>query len=227
MKPSGYHKKLYFRGMVLKLLFAVLFMGFVTSVLLGPVGILIIQRTVNRSQLSGLFSGLGAAVSDTIYATIAGFSVAIIIHFVKENELLFKTGGALIFLLLGVMVLFSRPGKKNPGNSSAKGGHFRNFISTFFLAFTNPLIIFVHLALFATLGIALDAGNPWSALLVIISFLAGAFLWWFALTGIISRFREKFSSRICLWFNRISGSAIILLVLVSLVISFLQHTPLF
>lgn len=205
--------------MVLKLIFTGLFMGFITSVLLGPVGILIIQRTVNKSKLSGLFSGLGAAVSDTIYATIAGFSVAMIIHFIQENELVFKTAAAAVFLLFGTMILFSNPGKSREVKNAGNGGHFRNFISTFLLALTNPLIIFVHIGLFTMLGIVLDNGSPWNAMLVIPAFLTGAILWWFTLTGIISRFRQKFSIKRCLWFNRISGSAIILLVLFSLVIS--------
>lgn len=212
--------------MILKLLFAGIFMGIVTSVLLGPVGILIIQRTVNRSQLSGLFSGLGAALSDTIYAGIAGFSVAMIIHFIQENEILFKTGAAVIFVILGAIVLFSHPGKY-PLKSKQKGeGHFKNFITSFLLAITNPTIIFVHLALFAGFGIALDASNPGNAFLIMSGFLTGAVLWWVTLTGIISRFREKFSLKICLWFNRISGSAIILLVLFSLIYS-LWDTSLF
>ncbi|MFW5823258.1 MAG: LysE family translocator, partial [Tangfeifania sp.] len=82
--------------MIFKLLFEGILMGFLASVILGPTGILVIQRTVNQNQLSGIFSGMGAAISDTIYAGISGFSVAVIFHFIRQYELFFKTGISLI-----------------------------------------------------------------------------------------------------------------------------------
>ena len=45
-----------------------LVVGFSASVPLGPIGVLCIQRTLNKGRLSGFISGLGAAMSDTIYA---------------------------------------------------------------------------------------------------------------------------------------------------------------
>ena len=78
--------------MIFKLLFEGVLIGFLASLLLGPTGILVIQRTVNQNQLSGMLSGMGAAISDTIYAGISGFSVAVIFHFIRQYEILFKTG---------------------------------------------------------------------------------------------------------------------------------------
>jgi len=46
--------------------------GLLASIPLGPIGVLCIQRTINKGRLSGFLSGLGAATADTIFATIAG-----------------------------------------------------------------------------------------------------------------------------------------------------------
>ena len=49
--------------------------GLLVSVPLGPIGVLCIQRTLNKGRMSGFVSGLGAAVADTIFAVIAGFGL--------------------------------------------------------------------------------------------------------------------------------------------------------
>lgn len=208
--------------MIFKLLIEGVLMGFLASVLLGPTGILVIQRTVNQNQLSGIFSGMGAAVSDTIYAGISGFSVAVIFHFVRQYEILFKTGISVVLLLLGVVILFSNPEKYSQKQLKSSKNYFKNFVTTFLVAASNPLIMFVHIGIFAGFGIALDINNPMGALITLSGFLLGALTWWFGLTGMISKFRNKISNRIFLQFNRIAGSTIILLVLGSLLFFFLN-----
>ncbi|MGD9978486.1 MAG: hypothetical protein AB7S54_11200, partial [Bacteroidales bacterium] len=56
--------------------------GLMASIPLGPIGVLCIQRTINKGKISGFFSGLGAATADTIFAAIAGFSLSFIINFI-------------------------------------------------------------------------------------------------------------------------------------------------
>ena len=45
--------------------------GICASVPLGPIGVLCIQRTLSKGRNSGFIPGLGAAVSDSIFAAIA------------------------------------------------------------------------------------------------------------------------------------------------------------
>ena len=59
-----------------------LVIGISASIPLGPIGVLVVQRTLNKGHLSGFVSGLGAALSDTIYAVIAGFSLSFIVGFI-------------------------------------------------------------------------------------------------------------------------------------------------
>lgn len=206
--------------MIFNFLFEGILIGFLASVMLGPTGILVIQRTVNQNQLSGIFSGMGAAVSDTIYAGISGFSVAVFFHFIREYEILFKTAISAIFLLLGIIILFSRPNKYSHKDIKSSRNYFKNFITTFLVAASNPLIMFVHLTLFTVFGIALDIKNPVGALTILSGFLIGALIWWISLTGVISKLKKRISNKIFLQFNRIAGSTIILVVLISIVYFF-------
>jgi threonine/homoserine/homoserine lactone efflux protein len=207
--------------MLMYLLLEGILIGVLASMPLGPVNILVIQRTITRSRKEGFFSGLGVALSDTLYASFAAFSVGFILQFIKEYDLIFRITVSLLLLLLGFFIFFTNPGKNRNMGDTGKGNYLKRFASTFLLTVSNPLIIFLHLALFTSFGIALNVNHPAEAVVVLLGFSVGAITWWFSITGIVSRFRNFFSMKICLWFNRIAGSVIILLITGSLILFFL------
>ena len=57
---------------ILDLLVKGLIVGVVVSAPLGPVGVLCIQRTLNKGRWYGFVTGLGAALSDIGSALITG-----------------------------------------------------------------------------------------------------------------------------------------------------------
>jgi threonine/homoserine/homoserine lactone efflux protein len=50
-------------------------LGLVVSMPPGPIGIVLINRTIKRGLLSGFFSGLGLATAGTLLAVLADFSI--------------------------------------------------------------------------------------------------------------------------------------------------------
>ena len=56
---------------ILDLLVKGLIVGVVVSAPLGPVGVLCIQRTLNKGRWYGFVTGLGAALSDIGYAPVS------------------------------------------------------------------------------------------------------------------------------------------------------------
>ena len=59
--------------------------GLLASIPLGPIGVMCIQRTLSKSQRSGFVSGLGAASADTLFATVALFSLTVVLSFIEDN----------------------------------------------------------------------------------------------------------------------------------------------
>ena len=57
-----------------------LIIGIIASAPMGPVGILCIQRTLNKGRWEGFATGAGASLSDIIYAIITGFGLKFIIE---------------------------------------------------------------------------------------------------------------------------------------------------
>lgn len=58
--------------------------GVVVSAPLGPVGVLCIQRTLNKGRVYGFVTGLGAALSDIIYALFTGYGMSLPLILFKQ-----------------------------------------------------------------------------------------------------------------------------------------------
>ena len=69
---------------------------------MGPIGILCVQRTLNRGRLHGFVTGLGAMVSDLIYASITLIGMGIVDDLLKTNERLLQFIGSLVIILFGI-----------------------------------------------------------------------------------------------------------------------------
>ena len=63
--------------------------GIVVSAPMGPVGILCVQRTLNRGRWIGFATGVGAALSDIIYALITGYGMSMVVGIIENPVLSF------------------------------------------------------------------------------------------------------------------------------------------
>ena len=50
--------------------------GLCASIPMGPIAILVIQKTLSKGRHAGFVAGLGASVVDTVYAIISLFALA-------------------------------------------------------------------------------------------------------------------------------------------------------
>ena len=59
--------------------------GVIVSAPLGPVGVLCIQRTLNKGRWYGFVTGLGASLSDIAYALLTGYGMSFIFDYIDKN----------------------------------------------------------------------------------------------------------------------------------------------
>ncbi|MBQ9163262.1 MAG: LysE family transporter [Bacteroidaceae bacterium] len=185
--------------------------GVVVSAPMGPVGILCVQRTLNKDRWCGFVTGLGAALSDIIYALMTGFGMSFIMDTIESPTVAFwiKVVGSVLLFLFGLFTFKSNPIERVKPVSHNKGTLFHNFISGFLVTISNPLIIFLFIAMYGQMTFIL----PDSPLLQIIGYLfviVGAVGWWFLLTWLIDKVRNKFNVRGIWLINRIIGSVVML-----------------
>lgn len=207
MNPIYWFQNIGFLNMIIK----GMIIGVVVSAPMGPVGILCVQRTLNKDRWCGFVTGLGAALSDIIYALMTGFGMSFIMDTIESPTVAFwiKVVGSVLLFLFGLFTFKSNPIERVKPVSHNKGTLFHNFISGFLVTISNPLIIFLLIAMYGQMTFIL----PDSPLLQIIGYLfviVGAVGWWFLLTWLIDKVRNKFNVRGIWLINRIIGSVVML-----------------
>ena len=53
---------------------------------MGPVGVLCVQRTLNKGRSYGFVTGVGAAISDIIYALLTGFGMSFVMDLITDHQ---------------------------------------------------------------------------------------------------------------------------------------------
>ena len=136
---------------IVDLVFKGMLIGMVASAPMGPVGILCVQRTLNKGRWFGFVTGIGAAISDIIYAGITGFGMAFVMDFVNndQNKFYLQIIGSVLLLGFGLYTYRSDPTKNMRQSGMQRGTFWYNTWTAFLVTFSNPLIIFLFMALFA------------------------------------------------------------------------------
>ena len=189
--------------MDISLFFKGFLVGIVISAPIGPVGALCIQRTMSYGRLSGILSGIGAAVGDSIFAVIAVFGLTFISGFLDEKEAWFRIAGGIILLYFGLRVYLSK--QQDCSNQDNEVNHFGTFGSALLLTISNPLVILSILAVFAVLGIVNPTSSYPSTALLILGVFSGAVFLWIITCHILSNYRNRMGQKGILLVNRITG----------------------
>lgn len=203
---------------ILDLVIKGILIGIIASAPMGPVGVLCIQRTLNKGRWYGFVTGIGAAVSDIIYALITGLGMSFVMDFINNSQNLFilKIVGSVMLLLFGIYSFKSDPTKKIHNSGSGKGTYIHNGITAFLVCFSNPLIIFLFMACFAQFAFVMP-DHEVEMTAGYISIIFGALLWWFGLTWLIDKVRGKFDDKGIIIINKVIGSVVIIFSLVFLI----------
>ena len=191
--------------------------GLLVSAPLGPIGIMCIQRTLNKGYMSGFVSGLGAAAADLIFAVIAGFGFTIIINFIEEKHIYFQILGGLFVLYIGFRIFNTNPVKQLRLQRLNKPRLSQDFASVFLLTISNPMAIFLFIAIMAALKVANDLLSYFELSILISGITGGAILWWFILASIANRFRKRIRLKSIWWLNKITGSVVFIFGLVVII----------
>ncbi len=196
---------------ILDFIFKGMMIGVVASAPMGPVGILCVQRTLNKGRGLGFATGIGAAVSDMIYAGFAAYGMSFVMDFINNNQNRFylQIIGSLLLLGFGIYTYFSDPTRKMHKSGQQKGSIWYNTWTAFLVTFSNPLIIFLFLAMFAQFAFVLP-NHPFEMVVGFLSILAGALLWWWGLTWLVDKIRTSFDESGIRLINQIIGVAVIL-----------------
>lgn len=178
---------------------------------MGPVGVLCVQRTLNKGRWYGFITGIGAAVSDMIYAAITGYGMSYVMDVLsnQQTKMYLQIVGSIMLLLFGLYTYRSDPTKKIHNSGNGKGTLWHNGVTAFLVTFSNPLIIFLFLACYAQFAFVMP-NHPFEMFVGFLSIVFGALLWWYGLTWLINKIRGKFDANGIKIINQFIGSVVVL-----------------
>jgi len=184
--------------------------GFAVAFALGPIGLLVIRRTVDRGWAWGFASGAGVATADALYGALAAFGLtAVTTILVGIDRPLGIVGGA-VLVVLAVRSLRtsvrSTPTATAGPERGRLGSPLAAWASMVGLTATNPATILSFAALFASIGAG--TGGPAGALAVVLGVFTGSAVWWALLTGTIAVLRARLTPRIVRGLNILSAVVI-------------------
>ena len=193
---------------------------------MGPIGILCIQRTLNNGRHSGLFTGVGAAVSDLFYCLLVGLGISLVTDFIADHVNLLQIIGSIILIVYAVYMIFHNPVSQIKENIDQRDDYMRDTATGFLFTLSNPLIMFLIIPLFARFSFPLPEYRFYHIIIGYASIVLGALLWWSVITFFVDKVRTHFNIRSMWLINRIIGSIILILSLYGLAtgtIAYLQQ----
>jgi threonine/homoserine/homoserine lactone efflux protein len=198
-------------------------LGFAVAFALGPVGLLVIRRTIDRGFRYGFTSGLGVASADALYGAVAAFGVTAITEILMGIERPLAIAGGVVLVLLalrGVRSLLGSPDAAAGVERTDGAGRLDTmtgaWISMVGLTLTNPATILSFAALFASIGAG--TGGPAGAAAVTTGVFAGSAAWWLILTGAVSGLRARLTPSVVRGLNVLSAVVIAAFGLVAILV---------
>ncbi|MBO5864500.1 MAG: LysE family transporter [Bacteroidaceae bacterium] len=186
--------------------------GIIASAPMGPVGVLCVQRTLNKGRAYGLVTGVGAASSDILYALLTGYGLGLLYDVIHNPVTIYwmQLIGAVIMFIFGLHTYRTNPVRNTRNVSHNKSSLLRNGITGFFITLANPLIILFFLALFTPFNFVMTDKPLFHQFMGYVSIFGGAMLWWLFITYVVNKLRTHFDVRGIWIINRVIGGAVMI-----------------
>ena len=205
------------------ILYRGIIIGVLISAPMGPIGMLVIQRTLSKGRWPAFFTGIGAAVSDLVYCMLTGFGLSFITDFIESQQVMLQIVGGAVLALFGLYLFRKNPTRALKTAQVQSNNYWSDVVAGFFLTFSNPLILFLIIGLFTRFNFLSPDYEYYHYIVGFASIFAGAILWWFVVTFFVNAVRSHFNVRSMWLINRIIGIIILLMSLFGFVMGLREY----
>jgi threonine/homoserine/homoserine lactone efflux protein len=172
--------------------------GFAVAFALGPIGLLVIRRTLDRGWAYGFLSGVGVATADATYGAIAAFGLTAITELLVGADRWLGIIGGVALVLMAARALRSTLMSDAVAVARTETTRLDHplaaWASMVALTLTNPATILLFGALFASIGAG--TGGAAGAAAVVAGVFLGSVAWWAILTAAVSALRARLTPRV-------------------------------
>lgn len=209
---------------ILYMMWRGLAIGIFVSAPMGPVGILCIQRTLDKGRREGFYTGIGAAISDLLYCLITGFGLSFIEEFLERNQNVIQLAGSAVLIAFSIYLFKKNPARGLKTPTERRTSAHANILRGFLFTFSNPLILFLIIGLFARFNFLMPDIKFYHYMIGFIFIFAGAIGWWWIVTFFVDKVRAHFNVRSMWLINRIIGVIILIFAVVGTVTGIMSMT---
>lgn len=191
--------------------------GIVVSAPLGPVGALCIKETLRGGRRSGMLAGIGAMLSDMLYAAFIYWGIGQVLDLITTYDVWLRLVGGIVILIFAAVVWHNARQLLEPGTSRAmsKAQGLGRVAFSFTLTLSNPLITLLIIPLFVRLEFVRETSYPiFEAILAISSIGLGCILWWYWLTYVVSWISRRVGTK---GIRKVNYSVALVLAIIGLV----------
>ena len=204
-------------GTIISIIIGCVSIGIFLSAPMGPIGILCVQRTLNKGRHSGFFTGVGAAASDLFYCLLTGLGISLVTDFIADHVNILQIVGSIILIVYALYMIVHNPVSQIKENIDQRDDYLCDTVTGFLFTLSNPLIMFLIIPLFARFGFPLPEYKWYHVIMGYAFIVVGALLWWAVITFFVDKVRTHFNIRSMWLINRIIGIIILLLSVYGLV----------
>lgn len=171
--------------MIMEVLKALL-VGVIVSFPVGPVAMLVMQKTASQGCHAGYATGLGSAMADTLFALIGILAVGAVKDFFTVNEAWLFLAGGVVVAAVGLLMMLGRVEGRQKRVPKSKSTLFGYAIQAMFSVIANPGALFFSLAMVASFQI--DAASTEApSLLILFCVMVGAVSYWMLFVKIVDK----------------------------------------
>jgi putative LysE/RhtB family amino acid efflux pump len=166
-------------------------LGVFVAAQIGPVSLLLIRSSLRHGAPIGLAIGAGAALVDTLYASLGVAGVAPLLA-VSWLQLALGLVGGVVLVVIGARTLWSAWRVRLGGESADEvSSRRRAFLTAVAATASNPLTIISWAAIFAAASTAGATRTAAGAIALLCGVAVGSASWFAALTGVVSLARQR------------------------------------
>ena len=174
--------------------------GALISAPMGPIGMLVIQRTLGKGRWPAFFTGAGAALSDLAYCLLTGFCLSFITGFIDSHQFAIQIIGSIVLAIFGIYLF-----RKNPTRSLKR-------------AEVNAAI-----GLFARFNFIQPEYAIHHYIVAYAAIFCGAILWWYGVTALVGHLGKRINMRSLKLINRIIGFILAAMAVVGVCMAIIEH----
>ncbi|MBR4525355.1 MAG: LysE family transporter [Bacteroidales bacterium] len=159
--------------------------GVLVAIPIGPILVMVIQRTLCYGPRCGRMVGYGAATADTIFAAIGLLALSLLKEFIERNQGWILLVGGLLVGVIGVGMLL-RPVAVNLQDEPARMSPWTCYWQGLGTTLSNPLALGIMMTLLAMFGLAEQGGFLPVVLAPLVGL--GECIYWFSVSAVLARY---------------------------------------